>query len=315
MFCTKKSIYFENLLVLLCICIFMQGSDAQACPLCGAAETHDLVVKNYNGRLSRVSGDQKINIIRVVMDGRTTPDMAGLKSRTNQFIDFCKRCSYDGLRFTIQRADDLQVPVGSMSATRTRMTTYSHTLPEAVLTIVQWPKGLATYSNAGQGHAMLMGTNYRDLVHESGHILGFGHSNTNVDYKEFRSSADGSSYMSSFATWTYCIPQQHWIGWPKQHETVKINDCLAANGFVEVKLRPLAKGGVISDIPVAYAYDIPGTEDRLFIDMPKAVSDTTKWNRRRRDIRISSKTMQRMYRDGYGDGGDRANGQSQNRHF
>ena len=76
MFCTKNSIVLKIYIVLLFICVFMQGSEAQACPLCGAVETHDLIVKNYNGRLSRVTGAQKINIIRVVMDDRDTPDMA-----------------------------------------------------------------------------------------------------------------------------------------------------------------------------------------------------------------------------------------------
>lgn len=85
--------------------------------------------------------------------------------------------------------------------------------------------------------------------------------------------------MGSNASDNYNLPQLHWLGWTKKEELQKVNSVVDNGGTALVKLRPVGGNTELtsgqSDHRLGAVWDIPGTDQRLFIAVPKTRLNNT----------------------------------------
>ncbi len=237
---------------------------------CGDSDT-DCVV-NYNKKaIKEDAANQKYNLVRIVMPGKTTPSMGNIKSSGRWLANFLNTASQGQLRVNRNRTITKEVALGSCKDAKAEANTIDDT--GVLFTVRVFPKGLCRSSNAGKGNANLVGTLKRDFAHEVGHLLGLKHGNKlNRKTGKVEGYKDPSTLMGRYSSQNYSIPQLHWLGWTKKEDVVQLDsDALDSGGVVEVQLRPIDKNVKnSSDIPLAYVYDLPNNQ-RLFISIPKSV--------------------------------------------
>ena len=91
----------------LLISAFALAFTAQSQTNCPCASPAGCTVTNYNGKLARISGDKNVNIIRVIMPGRTNYTMSQVKANANNFINFVNTASCGRLTLTIKPCSGL----------------------------------------------------------------------------------------------------------------------------------------------------------------------------------------------------------------
>lgn len=233
--------------------------------------TEQRQVKNFNNNLRRISGVKKVNIVRVTMPGRKTPTLGQIRNSVNKLNRLYRTASRGRLSLEIGSVQTKEVArAGCRTAKNHAMRGTGG--GGALVTIYMMPSGVCGFSNAGNGKVFLKGNLFRNFAHEVGHVLGLGHSNRNMAGTPFAGYKDPSSYMGSYPAYTYAISQLHWLGWTAPHEVVRINDDLDKQGYIDVPLRPI-NGNAASDsrVPIAYVYDMPDSDSRLFISIPRGM--------------------------------------------
>ncbi|WP_249345019.1 hypothetical protein [Corallococcus exiguus] len=228
-------------------------------------------VRNYNGvsRLGAINTKHTVKVVRITLDGRTTPALSTIQNTIRGvYRDFAVASRGQvSLEFTGSQT----VQVTSSNCTTAKNQARQKANSSAFLTVFVLPGGMCSTSNAGSRSVFLKGTLARDYAHEIGHVLGLAHSNVRDPATgQVRSSADSSSFMSTFASDNYNLPQLHWLGWTKKEELVGINPAIDNNGSTEVTLRPVGTNDdSTSSLPLGAVWEIPGTDQRLFIAVPK----------------------------------------------
>jgi len=244
---------------------------------CGSDEYK--CVQNYNKKIISNGGDpKKYNLVRVTMDGKTTPTGGKIRSNANWLANFIKTASQGQLTIKSNGAVvNKKIPAGSNCSYAKSKNTR---IPDngALFTIRQVPQGMCGSSNAGRKYANLKSTLKRDYAHEVGHLLGLKHGNNlNKETETVEYYRDSSTFMGKFPSMNYSAPQLHWLGWTQKKDIVQLNsDVLDTGGTQEITLRPIdlnAKSD--SDTPISYVYDLPN-EKRLFISLPKSVKTSNK---------------------------------------
>ncbi|OUR90382.1 hypothetical protein A9Q81_19400 [Gammaproteobacteria bacterium 42_54_T18] len=265
----KQIRLFSTMLVTILVTVSSQNTYSYVYT-CGDADAGCVV--NYNKKaIKEGAAAQRYNLVRVVMPGKTTPSMGGIKSSGRWLANFFKTSSQGQLRVNRNRAITKEVSEGTCKDAKAEANTIDGT--GVLFTVRVFPKGLCRSSNAGKGNANLVGTLKRDFAHEVGHLLGLKHGNKlNQKTGEVEGYKDPSTFMGRYSSQNYSIPQLHWLGWTEKEDVVQLDsDVLESGGIVEAKIRPIDKNSDNdSEVPLAYVYDLPG-DQRLFISIPKSV--------------------------------------------
>ncbi|CAM3217700.1 hypothetical protein [Corallococcus soli] len=237
---------------------------------CGPTES--TCVKNYNSasRLGALNKKHTVKIVRMTLEGRNTPAMTTIRNVVGNLYDYYAVASRNQVSLDIVGTQTVAV-TSSNCATAKTQARQKTTNSNAFLTVYVLPGGMCSTSNAGSRTVNLKGTLFRDYAHEVGHVLGLAHGNVrDPSTGKVKSSGDSSTYMGIFASDNYNLPQLHWLGWTKKEEIVQINSAIASNGFTEITLRPVGNNAdSTSPLPMGAVWEIPGTDQRLFISVPK----------------------------------------------
>ncbi|NOK18895.1 hypothetical protein HMI50_17960 [Corallococcus carmarthensis] len=228
-------------------------------------------VKNYNSvsRLGAINKKLTVRIVRMALDGRTTPSLDAIRNTVRNLSDFYAVASRNQVSLEIIGSQTVQVTSANCTTAKNQARQKANS--NAFLTVYVLPGGVCSTSNAGSRSVFLKGTLFRDYAHEVGHVLGLAHGNVrDPSTGKVNSSADASTYMGTFASDNYNLPQLHWLGWTKKEDLVRINPELDSNGSTVVTLRPVGSNAEsTSSHPLGAVWDIPGTDQRLFIAVPK----------------------------------------------
>lgn len=233
-------------------------------------------VTNFNNDLAITpEGRPKtINIFRVVSNKGNAADMKELVNNTQHLIRFFKTVSRGQFDAKIVSTETVDVDGGSCQEVQNQALRKAK--DNAYFNIFAIPVAKCKGAHAGSNNVWLDGGGlFRTYPHESGHILGLGHGNTNI--RKFDEYADPSTFMGSMPSLNYNAPQLFWLGWTDKSDVVKINQRVDSGGEIEVKLRPVnmnIKTSDTSSAPIAYVYDVGEVSakdaPRLFISMPRA---------------------------------------------
>jgi len=241
------------------------------CPICGGQGLCDLHVACLNTRLDRISGVHNIVLVQVTADGYTAVPMASITSAANRFANFAENASFGRLQLKIYRSRTFHGS-GSKGTIKNAAINFSNTIGgDPLLTAIVFPRGFSTGDNSGGGNIFLGGT-VTAFDHEAGHMIGLCHSGAVIDghRDDYR---DSSSKMSAYPSQEYSVNQQQWLGWTGDRENVNITDCLGKVPYIDVPLRPVNNGGIVSDIPQAYVYEIPNSDGQIWIAIPKSMDN------------------------------------------
>ncbi|MCP3162286.1 metallopeptidase domain-containing protein [Myxococcus qinghaiensis] len=239
-------------------------------------------VKNHNStsRLVAINRKHTVQIVRILVAGRSTPSMGLIEDRVLEMYDFFKVASRQQISLEVPLARrELTAPAGS-TCEEARKHGIRYASSDAFLTVYSMPTGLCDVSRARSRSISLNGNLPRDHAHETGHVLGLGHGNArnpaggnDIPY------GDASTYMGRFPSDNYNLPQLHWLGWTKKQDLVDVTSAIASKGAsYTVTLRPVGTNAeVASDLPLGAVWEIPGTapKERLFIAMPKSRLNAT----------------------------------------
>lgn len=239
-------------------------------------------VKNFNARVGEVNQAHTVKVVRVSLAGKTTPSWGSIQSALNVLEAKTSVMSRNRMRLSFTR-DNVTVQRTACSAVKNDAGLRSGHKASDFLTIFVLPKGVCPTSNAGSNRANLISTVPRDFIHEVGHVLGLAHSGVrNPTTGKTTSSADASSYMSTFASDNYSLAQLHWLGWTKKEDLLKVNSALDDTGVTTVTLRPLDNNeDSTSPLPLGAVWEIPfngnpnDKPQQLFISVPKRKTNGT----------------------------------------
>lgn len=228
-------------------------------------------VKNNNNanRLAAINKKHTVKVVRITLDGRTTPALSTIQNSIRDVYRHYAVASRGQVSLEFTGSQTVQVTSSNCTTAKNQARQKANS--SAFLTVFVLPGGMCSTSNAGSRSVFLKGTLVRDYAHEIGHVLGLAHSNVrDPSTQVVKSSADSSSFMSTFAADNYNLPQLHWLGWTKKEELVRINPAIDSSGSTEVTLRPVGTNpDSTSSLPLGAVWEIPGTEQRLFIAVPK----------------------------------------------
>ncbi|RKG91858.1 hypothetical protein D7V88_08425 [Corallococcus terminator] len=237
-------------------------------------------VKNHNStsRLVAINRPHTVKIVRVTVAGRSTPSMGLIEEKVVNMYDFFNDASRGQISLAAPLTRrELAAPAGS-TCNEAKQHALRYASPNTFLTVYSMPSGLCSTSKAGARSIYLNGNLLRDHTHETGHVLGLGHSNAkdplggkDIPY------GDSSSYMSGFSSDNYNLPQLHWLGWTKKNELVNVTSAIANGATSTVTLRPVGDNALDSGHPLGAVWEIPNTspKERLFIAVPKpSLNDT-----------------------------------------
>lgn len=245
---------------------------------CAPAES--TCVKNHNStsRLAAINRKHTVKIVRVTVAGKSTPSMNLIEERVLEMYRFFSLASREQISLAappIKR--ELAAPAGSTCA-QAKQYALKNAGPSTFLTVYSMPTDLCPVSKAGTRSIFLNDSLFRSYAHETGHILGLGHSNAknplggnDIPY------GDSSTHMGKFPADNYNLPQLHWLGWTKKNELVDVTSAIASRATSTITLRPVADNALDSGHPLGAVWEIPGTtpKERLFIAVPKSrLNDT-----------------------------------------
>ncbi|MCP3097288.1 hypothetical protein LZ198_00220 [Myxococcus sp. K15C18031901] len=237
---------------------------------CAAAES--TCVQNYNSQstLGAINQQHTIKLVRVTVAGRTTPSLSSIQANADKLNTYLATSSRN--QVGLQRVGSQIVQATGTHCDTVKADAVRKAQSNAFMTVYVMPTGLCPSSRAGTRAIYLNDNLFRSYAHETGHILGLAHGNGRdgttgkpVEY------GDSSTYMGRYPSDNYNLPQLHWLGWTKKEELVRVNPALDTVGFTEVRLRPVDENvDSISGDRLGAVYDIPGSDDRLFIAVPKS---------------------------------------------
>ncbi|MCP3098666.1 hypothetical protein LZ198_07225 [Myxococcus sp. K15C18031901] len=233
-------------------------------------------VQNYNGDLGAINKKNTVKVVRVTLAGRTTATtLAEMRNSMRKLSDFFTVASRNQLSLEI--VDSRTVAVTSTGCNAAKRQARQRAGANAFVTVFALPRGLCGNSGSGSHNAYLLGNLFRDYAHEVGHVLGLQEATTrDPDTGIVTGRTDSSSFMSIYSADNYNLPQLHWLGWTKKEEIVKVNSALDANGFVDVTLRPVGDNAEsTSNLPLGAVWEMPGTNNRLFVAVPKSRINNT----------------------------------------
>ncbi|MFY1832281.1 hypothetical protein ACN47A_40670 [Myxococcus fulvus] len=235
---------------------------------CSASEPQ--CVENDNARLGSINKKHTVKVVRVTYAGRTTPSLATIRNNVRDLYDFFGVASRGQTSLEIVASQTVDVTSANCATAKSQAVKKAKS--SAFLTVYSMPSGMCSTSNAGSRSVYLKGGLFRDYAHEVGHVLGLAHGNTrNPTTGEINHYGDASTFMGSMPSDNYNLPQLHWLGWTKKEELVKVNSVVDNGGTFEVTLRPVGKNAESANpLPLGAVWDIPGTDQRLFIAVPKS---------------------------------------------
>ncbi|WP_235685950.1 hypothetical protein [Corallococcus silvisoli] len=234
---------------------------------CGEAES--TCVTNFNNRLGAINQKNTVRVVRMTLDGRTTPSLATIRDSIRDLSDYFSVASRNQVSLEIIGSQTVQVTSANCKTAKSQAS--QKVSSNAFVTVFMLPSGMCSTSNAGSRSVFLKGNLFRDYAHETGHVLGLKHG----DVRDFTtgkitSSGDSSTYMGTNASDNYNLPQLHWLGWTKKEELVKVNSAIDNGGSIDVTLRPVGTNAdSTSNLPLGAVWELPGGEQRLFIAVPK----------------------------------------------
>ncbi|MCP3061126.1 hypothetical protein LXT21_20300 [Myxococcus sp. K38C18041901] len=237
---------------------------------CSASEPQ--CVENDNARLASINKKHTVKVVRVTYPGRTTPSLTTIRNSVRGLYDFFDVASRGQVSLEVVASQTVEVTSAVCKTAKSQAVQKARS--NAFLTVYSMPSGMCSTSNAGSRSVYLKGGLFRDYAHEVGHVLGLAHGNTrNPATGEVKHYGDASTFMGSFPSDNYNLPQLHWLGWTKKEELQKVNSVVDNGGTVLVKLRPVGGNTELTsaqgDHRLGAVWDIPGTDQRLFIAVPK----------------------------------------------
>ncbi|MFY2561273.1 hypothetical protein ACN469_26975 [Corallococcus terminator] len=234
---------------------------------CAASEPE--CVQNHNSRLGSINKNHTVKVVRMTYPGRTTPTLAAIRNNVRDLYDFFGVASRGqvGLASIVSQT----VEVTSANCATAKRQAVQKAKSNAFLTVYSLPSGMCSASNAGSRSINIKGGLFRDYAHEVGHVLGLAHGNTRDPVTgQTNHYADSSTYMGSNGSDNYNLPQLHWLGWTKKEELIRVNPAIDNGGFIDVTLRPVGgNADSTSNLKLGAVWDIPGSDQRLFIAVPK----------------------------------------------
>ncbi|XXF81195.1 hypothetical protein P2318_15950 [Myxococcaceae bacterium GXIMD 01537] len=234
---------------------------------CAAEES--TCVENYNGRVGALNQRQTAKVIRVTLDGRTTASLTSIRNNVRDLSDFYSVASHG--QMSLEIIDSQTVEVTSANCQKAKNQALQKSSSGAFLTVFVLPSGVCSVSNAGSNNIFLKGNLFRDYAHEAGHVLGLGHGHSkDPNTGKVNHYGDSSTYMGSNASDNYNLPQLHWLGWTAKEDLIKVNSAVDSGGSIDVTLRPVGRNAEnASNLPLGAVWEIPGSDQRLFIAVPK----------------------------------------------
>ncbi|WP_223748850.1 hypothetical protein VZQ01_06450 [Myxococcus faecalis] len=248
----------------------VQDVEAPASPYrytCSASEP--ACVENHNKRLGAINKKHTVKVVRVTYAGRSTPSLSDIRNNVRDLYSFFGVASGGQVGLEITASQTVEVTSANCSKAKNQAVQKARS--NAFLTVYSMPSGMCSVSNAGSNRVFLKGGLFRDYAHEVGHVLGLAHGNTrNPTTGEVDHYGDSSTYMGSNGSDNYNLPQLHWLGWTKKEDLVQVNSVVDNGGTVDITLRPVGRNAESSNPhPLGAVWDIPGTDQRLFIAVPK----------------------------------------------
>ncbi|CAM4528136.1 MULTISPECIES: hypothetical protein [Myxococcus] len=239
------------------------------------ADDEPTCVQNFNSRLGGINKKLTVRAVRMTLAGRATPSMDAIKRTIGNLSDHFSVASRGQVRLDLIGSQTVSVTSQNCKIAKQQARQKSNS--NADLTVYVLPGGMCDTSNGGGRSVYIKGNLFRDYAHEVGHVLGLGHGNRrdSTTGKQVR-SADSSTYMGKFASDNYNLPQLHWLGWTQKEELVKVNSAIDNGGSIDVTLRPVgANAHSTSSLPLGAVWEVPDTEQRLFIAVPKARTNSS----------------------------------------
>ncbi|MDC0709484.1 hypothetical protein POL68_13520 [Stigmatella sp. ncwal1] len=249
---------------------WVQDVEAPSSPYrydCTAAEP--TCVQNDNTRLGAINKTHTVKVVRITCPGRNTPTLAAIRNNVRELYDFFDVASRGQVGMEIVASQTVEVTSANCATAKRQAVQKAKS--SAFLTVYSLPSGMCSTSNAGSRSVNIKGGLFRDYAHEVGHVLGLAHGNTRDPVTgKINAYADSSTFMGSNASDNYNLPQLHWLGWTKKEELVKVNSTLDNKGSIDLWIRAVGNNAdSTSSHPLGVLWDIPGTEQRLFIAVPK----------------------------------------------
>lgn|GEM_PF-2887362 len=226
-------------------------------------------VQNHNIRLGSINKNHTVKVVRMTFPGRTTPTLSAIRNNVRELYDFFGVASRGQVGLASIASQTVEVTSANCATAKRQAVQKANS--NAFLTVYSLPSGMCASSNAGSRSVNLKGGLFRDYAHEVGHVLGLAHGNTRDPVTgQINHYADSSTFMGSNASDNYNLPQLHWLGWTKKEELIQVNSAIDNGGFIDVVLRPVGgNADSTSNLKLGAVWDIPGTEQRLFVAVPK----------------------------------------------